>query len=120
MPRQQIDEVTKMFEKISTERLRRILKLYLEENSGRPTRIGIFEPESGGLTDYWIESGLQLDVIEVSQGEKHTTLRVVAGQYSHQIVDPIRFSLHFTPAGTEDGVDISEASGRTFVLRFES
>lgn len=109
-----------MFEKINTERLRQMLALYLEQNSGRPTRIGIFEPGSGGLTDYWIENGLPLDVIEVSQREKHTTFRVAAGKYSHQIVDPIRFSLHFTPDGTEDGVDIIEASGRTFVLRFDS
>lgn len=109
-----------MLETKNSDRLQRILAVYLKENIGRPTRIGIFEPESGGLTDYWIESGLPLDLIELSQGGKHTTFRVAAGKYSHRIVDPIRISFNFTPGGHEDGIDIREATGRTFVLRFET
>lgn len=87
--------------------------------SGRPTRIGMFEPGSSGVMDYWIENGLPLAQVEIEQLDGHVRLRVTAGEYSHEIEDPIRVSFHTTLRGEEDGVDIAESTGRTLVVRFD-
>lgn len=98
----------------------RFLETYLAQNEGRPTRIGVFQPESQGITDYWLENGLPLNLLEFDQSELHSILRVGAGEYTHEFVDPVRISFHFTPGGDEDGLDVSEPGGRTFVIRFDA
>jgi hypothetical protein len=115
-----MQEVIEMFMIENSVGISRFLETYMEQNAGRPTRIGVFEPDSHGVTDYWLENGLPLDLVEFDQSDKHSTLRIAAGEYTHEFVDPLRISFHFTPGGDEDGLDVAEPGGRTFVIRFDA
>ncbi len=108
-----------MREGSSFEGLEEFVGVLNKRYSGRPTRIGMFEPGSSGVMDYWIENGLPLAQVEIEQLDGHVRLRVTAGEYSHEIEDPIRVSFHTTLRSEEDGVDIAESTGRTLVVRFD-
>lgn len=95
------------------------LKKYNVQYDGRPTRIAVFEAETNGLTDYWLENGLPLRQIEIDRESGHTIFRISAGEYSHEVRDPARITFHFTPGSDEDGVDVAESAGRTLIVRFE-
>ena len=98
-----------------------ILRFYSEQNSGRITRLGVFEPADGAVTDYWLESGLPLKGIEFDPaGEGHTIIQIMVGDFTHTVSDPRKLLFHFTSGGDEDGVDVIAADGETTVLRFET
>ena len=96
----------------------RFLRFYSEQHRGRPTRLGVFEPTGDTVTDYWLESGLPLTGIDVSD-EAKPLVQVIVGDMTHEIEGPRSLIFRFTDAGDEDGLDITDKDGRTTVLRFE-
>lgn len=97
------------------------LKFYGEQNQGRLTRLGVFESNNDVVTDYWLESGLPLVGIDLSDKDGGgTVIQVMVGEMTHDVSDPRSLNIRFTAAGDEDGIDITDADGRITVLRFES
>ncbi|MGB2752873.1 MAG: DUF5335 family protein [Pyrinomonadaceae bacterium] len=96
------------------------LKFYSEQNTGRPTRIGIFEKGHGAVTDYWIESGLPFVGVDLDDSHGVFSLRIMAGSYSHDIRNVTRVSFCLSRDGDEDGLDVFDAQEHVTLLRFES
>jgi hypothetical protein len=95
------------------------LRLLNEENKGRPTRLGVYEPGNAGVIDYWLEDGLPFGGVVIDKKGKHTKVEMMLGTYEHVIDDARRFEIHFTLNGGEDGVNVTDANGSTTILRFE-
>jgi len=96
------------------------LKFYSEQNEGRMTRLGLFEPAGNAVTDYWLESGLPLRGIDIDTGGEHRTIQIMVGDLTHTVSDPQKLVFQFTSSGDEDGIDVADADGRTTILRFET
>lgn len=96
------------------------LKLYSQKNDGRPTRLGTFENDNGTIIDYWIEDGLPLVGIDIDPGQDMPIVEIMVGGLTHTVKDATKVSFHFTNNGTEDGIDIVDATGKTTILRFEN
>ena len=92
---------------------------YSRENVGRPTRLGVFAPENGNVTDYWIENGLPLVGIDIDTHKARSAVEIRVGDYSHQIADAVRISFHMTPNGADDGIDVLDGDNKVTLLRFE-
>ena len=92
------------------------LTFYNEKNRGRKTRLGVFE----GGNDYWIESDLPLTGIDVDRQAEGIGMTLILGGYTHEIRDARSLAIRFSAGGDEDGVDITDASGNTTILRFEN
>lgn len=95
------------------------LKFFSEQNVGRPTRLGVFEPNSGVAADYWIECGLPLVGVDLDVRSDTPAVQIMAGSLTHEIKNAIKLSFQLTASGDEDGLDILDQSGRLTVLRFE-
>lgn len=96
------------------------VKFYCEQNLGRLTRLGVFEPNNDVVTDYWIENGLPLTGIDFADTDGKPAIQIMFKGYSHEIKVPRSLTFRFTVAADEDGIDITDDDGRTTVLRFES
>ena len=97
------------------------LKLFSEQNRARPTRLGVLKSEFGATTDYWIEDGLPLAGIDVdAHGEMPTVEIMLGDDFTHTIKDARNIKLNFSFDGNGDGLDITDADGKTTILRFEN
>ena len=94
------------------------LKYYAEQNTGRPTRLGVFENGN----DFWIEDGLPLSGIVVeARGESSPTIEIMLGdEFTHTIAKARHARISFSVDGDNDGLDITDAEGKTTILRFEN
>ena len=92
------------------------LRLYSEQNKGRATRLGVFENEK----DYWLEAGFPLVGIDVDTHGEMPAIEIMLGTFTHTIKDGRRLTMHFSLDGSEDGLDITDAEGKTTILRFEN
>ena len=107
----------------------KILKYFSDQNSGRLTRLGVFEGKcSERASDEWIERGLPLAGIDADthDGER-AAIEIMLGDaarggrhYTHNIQNARHLKLHFSPDGRGDAVKIEDAEGKTTVLRFEN
>jgi hypothetical protein len=106
----------------------RFIDLFLERNSGRPTRLGVFVEEARGTQDFWVEDGLPLNSVTVEPGTSSADVEMMFGDksdsdkkaFTHIIkgARSIRFGLGF--GNTDDVLEITDLKGRTTVLRFEN
>lgn len=93
---------------------------YTDQNAGRRTRLGVFEPINGSVADYWLEDGLPLDEVGIHGKNDLPSISISAGEFSHTVKDVIRTKAHYDLAGDEEGLDLIDAAGRTTILRFEN
>lgn len=96
------------------------IKFFGETNVGRRTRLGVFERENGNVTDYWLESGLPLAGLDMDAKNDVIDVQIRIGDLTHVIDNAVKFTFHLSHAGDEDGADITDAAGRTTILRFET
>jgi Family of unknown function (DUF5335) len=96
------------------------LRFFSEQNEGRPTRLGVFEPNSGAAADYWLECGLPLVGVDLDTTGGALTLQIIAGSLTHEVKNAVKVTYQITAAGDEDGLDVLDADGRLTVLRFEN
>ena len=96
------------------------LKFYAEQNDGRLTRLGVFENEGGVVNDYWIEDGLPLTGISIEAHGHLPTVEIMLGNYTHTVKNARNLKINFGLEETESGFDITDAQGRTTILRFEN
>lgn len=95
------------------------LRFFTEQNSGRLTRLGVFERDGDNVTDYWLESGLAFLGIDIDHSSSKVTIQILLGNLEHSVVEPRHIKFVLGRSGDEDGIDITDAEGRTTVLRFE-
>jgi len=95
---------------------------YSEVNTGRLTRLGVFEEESGFVNDYWIEAGLPLKGLNCdTSGGDAPTIEIMLGEsFSHPVRNVRTLKLIFSFDENSDGIDIVGGDGRTTVLRYEN
>ena len=93
----------------------RFLQFYSKENSGRPTRLGVFDNEN----DYWIEDGILLGGIDF---DKHgDSIEIMLGDVmTHTVKNVKMIKISFSLNGVNDGLDITDSEGKTTILRFEN
>ncbi|MEQ1606261.1 MAG: DUF5335 family protein [Pyrinomonadaceae bacterium] len=96
------------------------LKFFSEQNSGRPTRLAVFERHGENVMDYWLESGLPLVGIDIDTHQDRATIQISLGEFNHKISDATALKFVFSRAGDEDGIDVTDSEGRTAVLRFQA
>ena len=96
------------------------LKFFSEQNSGRPTQLGVFEPSSGAAADYWIECGQPLFGVDLDMRGDTIAVQIRAGSLTHETKNVVKLSFQLTASGEEDGLDVLDADGRLTVLRFET
>ena len=99
-------------------RWRAQLTIFSEENLGRPTRLGVFEPATEGMMDYWLENGLALREVVLEEHNGSRSIEIILDGFTHTIRQAKRLELLFGDE-TEDGLNVIDANGRTSVLRFE-
>ena len=94
------------------------VRSYSARNSGRPTRLGVFEFRDGVADDYWIEDGLPLLALDSYPDQKgKTRIDILFDTYTHSI-DGAE-SLACIDDAADHGLDITDDNGKTTVLRFE-
>ena len=98
----------------------RQVSLFSEQNYGRPTRLGVFEPLNYGVNDYWLEDGLPLDAVHVDTRNGTSDVSITVGGFTHSVNGAKQIDLHYTVDGTNDGIDVVDSEGRTSILRFEA
>ncbi|CAN5548700.1 hypothetical protein BH10ACI2_BH10ACI2_25240 [soil metagenome] len=97
----------------------RMINFYSKENTGRSTRLGVFERERNSITDYWIEDGLELVGIDIDTKDKNPTIGISVGEMTHEVSNVVNLVFRFGISGDEDGIDLVGGDGRTTILRFE-
>ena len=95
------------------------LKNYSERNKGRPTRLGVFEPSGDIINDYWIEDDLPLVAVDTYPDNGDTNVEILFDKYTHAI-DGAAKLVSVGAEGKDEGLDISDAKGKTTVMRFEN
>jgi len=95
------------------------LNLFTQQNHGRPTRLGVFEPLNYGVNDYWLEDGLPLESVEIEHHTEKPMVRIVVGDFTHTVPNAEKIELRYSADGKDDGFDVVDSDGRTSVLRFE-
>ena len=91
------------------------LKFFNQQNAGRETRLGVFEDAD----DYWLQADLPLTGVDLDPNESNPTLEIMLGNFTHTIRDARKLAFHLNVDGESDGLDITDASGHTSILRFE-
>ncbi len=99
---------------------KRQLDLFSEINSGKRTRLGVFERTEGSVIDHWLEDGLPLEGVSVDFRDDSSTVAIMLPNFTHTVNDAKRIELHFSIDGTEDGLNVTDANGQTTLLRFET
>jgi hypothetical protein len=112
--------VYKMNAAIKQHEWTKFLKFFSDENNGRPTRLGVFEPKHNALTDYWLESGLPLLGVDIDTRDERPAIQITVGNFTHDATNAVKLEFQFSLSGEEDGLDITDVEGRTTVLRFET
>ena len=93
------------------------LKYYGEQNNGRLTRLGVFENGN----DFWIEDGLPLTGIDFDARSETPSVEIMLGDdFTHTIKNARSVKISFSTDELNDGLDITDAEGKTTVLRFEN
>lgn len=93
------------------------LNYYGEQNNNRPTRLGVFEDGN----DFWIEDGLPLTVLDVDTHGEIPKVEIMLGDdFTHAIKDAKNVKITFSLDENKDGLDITDAEGKTTILRFEN
>jgi hypothetical protein len=95
------------------------LKNYSARNKGRPTRLGVFEQTDDIMNDYWIEDGLPLVAVDSYPDNGDTNVEILFDKYTHAI-DGAAKLVSIVGEGNDQGLDISDAEGKTTVMRFEN
>ncbi len=95
------------------------LKFYAEQNNGRATRLGVFEAGPECVNDYWLEDGLPLEGIDIDARSEMPEIEIVLKDFQHVVRNVRNLKAHFSPDGSEDGLDVTDAEGNTTILRFE-
>src|SRR5687768_1998226 len=85
------------------------LTFYGEQNSGRATRLGVFEGEN----DYWLENGLPLIGLDIDTHGEMPTVEIMLENFTHTIKNAQKLKINFSRNGSDDGLDITDAEGRT-------
>ncbi|MBK8464765.1 MAG: DUF5335 family protein [Chloracidobacterium sp.] len=98
----------------------KFLKVFSEQNAGRPTRLGVFERSNDVVNDYWLENGLPLVGIDIDTKKEIPSIQITVGRFTHEVKDAVKLQFYFSLEGDEDGADISCADGNTTILRFET
>lgn len=96
------------------------LKFFTEQNIGRPTRLGVFERNGDSIADYWLECGGELLGVDMDKSADRVSIQVLIGELHHVVDEPQQVKFILSRSGEEDGFDITDADGRTTVLRFET
>ena len=99
-------------------RWRAQLTIFSEENLGRPTRLGVFEPATEGMMDYWLENGLALREVVFEEHKGAKSIEIILDGFTHTIRQVKRLELLFGEEA-EDGLNVIDVNGRTSILRFE-
>ncbi len=94
------------------------IDLFNRQNSGRPTRLGVFEPQNGVVNDYWIENGLPLIGLVLESHNDLPTVEISLEGLSRSVMNVVQFGIKLSSQGDEDGVDLVDSSGNTTMLRF--
>lgn len=105
------------------------LRLFLEQNNLRPTRLGVFVRKGDSIEDYWLEDGLPLTGIIVEMNDENMPniqimlgdkIAETTGHFTHSIrnAKQIKFELNFD--ADNDGLEITDSEGKIAVLRFEN
>ncbi len=102
----------------SAEKWAEFVKFFNQQNSGRPTRIGVFESANGRTTDYWLENGLPLIGLDLDWHEGLPTVQMSLEGMSRSVKDATQIGFKLSTSGEEDGVDVTDRDGNTVVLRF--
>jgi hypothetical protein len=85
---------------------------------GKPTRLGIVEMREDVANDYWIEDGLPLVGLDTSQYKGKTRVDFIFDSFRHSI-DGATKLVHVSEVDRDYGLDVTDAEGKTAVLRFE-
>ena len=97
----------------------KFIRVFDEENRGRISRLGMFESHSDVVDDYWIKGGEPFTGMKLDLSGDLPAVEITVGDYVHPVHKLTHVSFRFGISGEEDGVDITDANGRTTVLRFE-
>ena len=95
------------------------LRIFNEQNRGRPTRLGVFEKSDSGINDFWLENGLPLREVVFESHNGSSFVEMIFDGFTHTISHAKRMEFQFGVDGNEDGLDVVDSEGRTSVLRFE-
>lgn len=95
------------------------LKFYTEQNQGRLTRLGLFEHQSDGFNDYWLEAGLRFEGIDIDAHGETPTVEIVLENFEHTVREVKEMKANFSLDEDNDGLDIVDSQGNTTILRFE-
>lgn len=95
------------------------LDFFTEQNTGRPTRLGVFEQSGDTMIDYWLESGLPFTGVDIDSTSDGVFILLLVGEMEHVIKQPHEIKFILSRSGDEDGIDITDSNGQTTVLRFE-
>ena len=98
------------------------IKFYSEQNRGRETRLGVFENETKDIfNDYWLEAGLPLAGIDAdTRGDLPAVEIMLGDDFTHVINNAVSVRVSFNFDQNADGLDITDAEGKTTILRFEN
>lgn len=96
------------------------LQFFNDQNRGRRTRLGVFEPNSGAPADYWLECGLPFVGIDLDTHTDMPTMQIMVGSLTHEVKNAIKINWQLTSSGDEDGLDVLGGDGRLTVFRFEA
>ena len=95
------------------------MRFFTDNNTGRLTRLGVFEKQGSTVNDYWLENGLPFHGLDVDTHKELPSVQISVGELCHEVDNAIDLIFHFSASGDEDGVDIKCGDGNTTVLRFE-
>jgi hypothetical protein len=107
------------------EDLSRALRVFLDHNSGRPTRLAEFHGSPGEMRDYWLEDGLALTGIDL---ETPAGLSPAIGilvcspsgaRMTHRVDAVTAVTMTFSLNG-DDALEIRNKDRETTILRFEN
>lgn len=98
---------------------RAFLESYGSRHAGRPTRLGVFETSDGVTHDYWLEDGLPLVGLDIELKAGKAEVEIFLESFTHAIADATSL-VSVADEEKELGIDISDADGKTTVMRFEN
>jgi hypothetical protein len=95
------------------------LRRYSDQNEGKPTRLGIMDIKDDVANDYWLEDGLPLIGLDVYPDKGKTRVDIIFDDFTHSI-DAATTLVHVNGEHRDYGLDVTDAEGKTAVLRFEN
>ena len=98
----------------------KFLDPFVKHNLSRPTRLGVFKPDAGGLTDYWIESGLPFGGIDIECRGNDVRALIKLHKLMHEVDNVATVAVRLSVNDDDEGIDVTERNGTVTVLRFEA